>query len=970
MPEDLPSRELVEELIRRIEHLELVLQSNTARLHAVERRLGLTGRPLGLGVEPAPVAPPRRPAERPRQGSEEGGRVDARTASDVTPSPGADGATGGAPPPPSTTTTSARGAEEARPRSWADPVARERAEGEAAGARAAREGDERSAEWVEPEPARARRDLETFIGGSLFAWVGIIAGAVAVALFLKEAFERDWIGPSMRVAVGAALGVGLLGLGERLRGRGLRQYAFVLSGGGILVLYLSIYAAFNFYQLLGQPAAFLLMALVTATAVLLSVRLDALAVAVLGLLGGFATPLLLSTGKDNQVALFTYVALLDAGVLAVAYFKRWRSLNFISFAATVLMTFGWLVTHYRQEKLWATVFFLSVFFVLYSLLAVVHNVLPRRPARWYDVLLVSANATFYFGLSYSLLYEAGYGRGAAAAQALALSAAFALLYLAVRALHRDDRLVTYAYVGAAVTFLTVAAAIRLELHWVTIAWAVEGLALAWAGVRANEPALRHSAVAVACVAAGHWLGWDVPGFAFKEGAAFVPLVNRRALSCAILVATMAASARLYGGAGDVEEGERTAVNNFYVLAASGLALTLLTLDINDYFGTRLAGVAADEAERRAVVENTRQFSVTTLWALYGGGALVLGVLRRLVLLRYAALLLLAACVAKVLAVDSGFYSAAWHAPVFNHTFGAYAFLALALAACARFYARGGHVAEAERAGAVAALLFAANFVALAGLSLEALGFYDRVVARLGAGAAPADITRLNEGKAFALGLIWSAHGAAAFLYGLRRDSRAWRYGGLLLIVLASIKALAWDLRYYDAAWHAPVFNRTLASFAVLVAAMWLVVRGYARSERISEEELTARPFFTVFANVLAVIALSAEASGHFAAQIGAAGGGRTEQGLRDLWLARQLALSVVWAVYGGALLLVGRLRRSRLLRLMSLALLGLTTLKVFFWDLSSLDRVYRIISFIVLGAILLAVSYLYQKSQQQQRAAD
>ncbi|HEX7314127.1 MAG TPA: DUF2339 domain-containing protein, partial [Pyrinomonadaceae bacterium] len=87
--------------------------------------------------------------------------------------------------------------------------------------------------------------------------------------------------------------------------------------------------------------------------------------------------------------------------------------------------------------------------------------------------------------------------------------------------------------------------------------------------------------------------------------------------------------------------------------------------------------------------------------------------------------------------------------------------------------------------------------------------------------------------------------------------------------------------------------------------------------------------------------------------------------LRDVELAKQLSLSVVWAVYGAGLLLVGRVRRSRLLRLMALALLGLTTLKVFFLDLSALDRAYRIVSFIVLGAILLAVSYLYQKSQQR-----
>ena len=127
------------------------------------------------------------------------------------------------------------------------------------------------------------------------------------------------------------------------------------------------------------------------------------------------------------------------------------------------------------------------------------------------------------------------------------------------------------------------------------------------------------------------------------------------------------------------------------------------------------------------------------------------------------------------------------------------------------------------------------------------------------------------------------------------------------------------------------------------------------------------PVLIVIANVLAVVALSAEAAGYFDAGRAALADAVR---LRDLGLAKQLSLSVVWALYGAGLLVVGRVRQRRLLRVMSLALLSLTTLKVFFWDLSSLDRVYRIISFIVLGAILLAVSYLYQKSQQRASEED
>ena len=114
-----------------------------------------------------------------------------------------------------------------------------------------------------------------------------------------------------------------------------------------------------------------------------------------------------------------------------------------------------------------------------------------------------------------------------------------------------------------------------------------------------------------------------------------------------------------------------------------------------------------------------------------------------------------------------------------------------------------------------------------------------------------------------------------------------------------------------------------------------------------------------------LVALSAEAVGYFESRRGL---GADAGALRDVELAKQLSLSVVWALYGAGLLLVGRVRRSRLLRLMALALLGLTTLKVFLLDLSVLDRAYRIVSFIVLGAILLAVSYLYQKSQQRAAA--
>jgi hypothetical protein len=507
-------------------------------------------------------------------------------------------------------------------------------------------------------------------------------------------------------------------------------------------------------------------------------------------------------------------------------------LDFLSFAGTVVLSLGWALRFYNGTKLWTTLAFVSLFFVLYSLLAVFHNVLPRRRSRWFDVALLSWNATLYFGFSYLMLVEAGYERTLPASHALVVSAFFVALFYAAWARCRADRLLVYAYVGAAVTFFTAAVAIQAELQWVTVAWSAEALMLTWAGLRSGESAARRAGLFVYAAALLHWLGFDAQEFAYAGGD-FVPLINARALSCAALVGSLAASAWLYrrGRLGIEGEGrglspgdagapfdEREAVAALCALAANGLAVTLLTLDLSGYFGRRKAFAQGLEAER---AENARQFALTALWSIYG---------------------------------------------------------------------------------------------------------------------------------------------ATLVAYGARRGVALLRWAGLVLLVAATAKALALDLSFYDAVWHFPLLNQTFMAFALVVAAYALSARSYARGERVGRERAAA-PVLVVAANLLMIVALSAEAAGYFEARGGA--GATDEARLRDLELAKRFSLSVVWALYGAGLLLAGRVRRSRLLRLMALALLGLTTLKVFFLDLSGLESAYRIVSFILLGAILLAVSYLYQKSQQR-----
>jgi uncharacterized membrane protein len=191
---------------------------------------------------------------------------------------------------------------------------------------------------------------EQFLGVKLFAWVGGLALFLGVGFLVKYSFEQGLISPPIRVAMGLVIGLGLL-VGGLLMSR--KKYAptvQALCSAGLLILYADIFAACSFYHFLPEAVAFLCMVLVTATAFMLAVRLDAPAVAILALLGGFLTPPLLSTGKDNPVGLFGYLAILDVGLIAVAFRKRWGYLILLAAIATIVMQAGWVHKFFEAQK--------------------------------------------------------------------------------------------------------------------------------------------------------------------------------------------------------------------------------------------------------------------------------------------------------------------------------------------------------------------------------------------------------------------------------------------------------------------------------------------------------------------------------------------------------------------------------------------------------------------------------------------
>ncbi|MCP3986694.1 MAG: DUF2339 domain-containing protein, partial [bacterium] len=256
-----------------------------------------------------------------------------------------------------------------------------------------------------PSPA-VGVDWERWIGIRGAAVVGAVALGLAGLLFFKYSIEHELISPLMRVVLGTLAGLGCIVGSEWLRIRKYAHTAEGIAGAGVVILYAAFWAAHMLYDLIPMLVAFGLMALVTATCCMLAVRRDALIVAVLGLVGGFATPLLLSSGTDRPIGLFGYVLLLDLGLLAVGQKRRWPSLGVLSLLGTVLMQALWIGDRMGPERIFLGLAILVVFGALFVFSAPAG---ARRDLRdpWVLTQLGGVMFPFAFALYFASRVELG-----------------------------------------------------------------------------------------------------------------------------------------------------------------------------------------------------------------------------------------------------------------------------------------------------------------------------------------------------------------------------------------------------------------------------------------------------------------------------------------------------------------------------------------------------------------------------------
>ena len=316
---------------------------------------------------------------------------------------------------------------------------------------------------------------------------GILLAVVAVGIGLKYSIDKGILGPMGRVALSLLAGAGMVIGGLPLLNRRYHIAGQGLVGGGLAVLYFGLFASASLFHLLPMPVAFGLMALVTLSAGVIAVRFNSLLIAVLGILGGYGTPVMLSTGECNFVGLFSYLLLLGVGVLGIARQRQWHLLNVLAMSCTYVLFFGSVHQpgFYTDEKFVQVFPFLMAFFVLFSTVMFVYNLRRRESSSLLEILALLANATVVFYGGYDLI-KPQFGQEWVAALTIGLSVFYIGHVYVFLARRLKDRPLLFCFLGLAAFSLTVTVPLLLSGGWITASWSVLALVMFWMGQRLSS----------------------------------------------------------------------------------------------------------------------------------------------------------------------------------------------------------------------------------------------------------------------------------------------------------------------------------------------------------------------------------------------------------------------------------------------------------------------------------------------------
>jgi uncharacterized membrane protein len=647
-------------------------------------------------------------------------------------------------------------------------------------------------EWPSSLPS-----FEMMMGTKALVWLGMVMLLVGTGFFLKYAYDNQWIGPRGRLVIGVLCGCAALAIGERFRRRDWRVLFQTLTGGGIGAFYLCIFFSFQVYKLSGAGVSMGLAVLVTGFAIAMAVGHDAVEIAILALIGGFLSPVLLTTGENHPYGLFTYIAILDLVAIGAAYFRRWRAVDLLCFAGTCILYQGWYQTFYAANQIQPALIYISLFYVIFLVVPTLYGIVRRIAEEYEGLILLAANALFSFYCYYAVLFHQH--RQALGFVVIAQALLVFLLFCSWAARVGARAYTAESLLVISLALVTIAVPIQLKLYGVPIAWAMEGVVFTYLGIRFQRVLCRVAGLAALALAVGGLLH-RLPLHTATFNPVFnVPFGSWVVVIAAVLVTTFLLQRRREY---DVPGAEYVAGGVF--LAALALIGVLLSLETAAYWQVS-----------RVADRFTHEFSsLTVLWALIALGAAE--AIRRLGAARWMALAWVACGIGALMffaGLEHYRVSSSWLA--LNVTFPPKFFFVAVL----WWISRRSASAEAGYSPTVLELAGHGLFALLAAFELDRWGDHTAWITPRMAFSLTSAVWALQ-----AFGLIW---------FGLRTQGQARRIAGFVLFGIAVAKVLVLDTSQLEKVYRIVSW---LASGALLLAAGYFYHRyipmltGQARRE--------------------------------------------------------------------------------------------------------------------------------------------
>ncbi len=333
---------------------------------------------------------------------------------------------------------------------------------------------------------KRKSDLEKFIGENLISKIGIAITIIGVAIGAKYSIEHELISPLTRIILGYLAGIGLMGFGIKLK-QNYTNFSAVLVSGAIAILYFITFAAFDFYSLIPKMLAFALMVIFTAFGVIAAIKYNRQVIAHIGLVGAYAVPFLLSDGTGKASTLFTYMAIINIGILAISFKRYWKSVYYMAFGLTWLIFLGWFATDYYSSHFDVALLFVATFFFIFYATFLAYKIIRREEFKANDVVLLLINSFIFYGIGYSILSDHPSGKHLPGAFTLANALIhFCVAFLIYRQKTKDQKL-SNLIIGLVLVFITITIPVQLDDGWVTLLWAGQACLLFWIGKSKKAP---------------------------------------------------------------------------------------------------------------------------------------------------------------------------------------------------------------------------------------------------------------------------------------------------------------------------------------------------------------------------------------------------------------------------------------------------------------------------------------------------